>query len=62
MRNAAGQPGKQAFAQIVFTALSFAEVETVTFRVEGQSIVAPTDRGNLEAVSAEDYDPPLNPG
>lgn len=57
-----GQPGKQAFAQIVFTALSFAEVDTVTFRVEGQPIVAPTDRGNLEAVSAEDYDPPLNPG
>jgi spore germination protein GerM len=61
MGDISGQPGKQAFAQIVFTVLGFPEIHSVRFRVAGQPIVAPTDRGNLDSVSAGDYDPPLNP-
>lgn len=57
-----GQPGKEAFAQMVFTALEFPEVASVRFQVEGEAVVAPTDDGNLDVVSASNYDPPLNPG
>lgn len=56
-----GQPQKQAFAQIVFTALGFSGITSVRFRVEGKAIAAPTDNGNLEEITASDYDPPLNP-
>lgn len=61
MGDISGQPGKQAFAQVVFTVLGFTDIHSVRFRVAGQPIVAPTDRGNLDSVSASDYDPPLNP-
>jgi spore germination protein GerM len=56
-----GPTQKEAFAQIVFTALGFDEVQQVRFLVDGQAIDAPTDEGNLPVVTADDYDPPLNP-
>lgn len=56
-----GPAQKQAFAQIVFTALGFDEVQQVHFLIDGNSIDAPTDNGNLSVISADDYDPPLNP-
>lgn len=56
-----GPAQKKAFAQIVFTALGFDEVERVRFLVDGKPVDAPTDDGNLAEVSADDYDPPLNP-
>ena len=56
-----GPTQKQAFAQIVFTALSFGDVQQVRFLVDGEVIDAPTDDGNLDLVSADNYDRPLNP-
>lgn len=56
-----GQTQKEAFAQIVFTALAWEDVEQVRFQVDGEAIDAPTDDGNLAVVDADDYDPPLNP-
>jgi spore germination protein GerM len=56
-----GPAQKKAFAQIVFTALGFDEVERVRFLVDGEPVDAPTDDGNLAEVSADDYAPPLNP-
>ena len=56
-----GPNQKEAFAQIVFTALGFDEVDEVQFQVDGESIDAPTDDGNLATVTADNYDPPLNP-
>lgn len=56
-----GETQKQAFAQIVFTALSFPGVQRVRFLIDGRGVDAPTDNGNLTLVTANDYDPPLNP-
>ena len=56
-----GAVQKEAFAQIVFTALDFDEVQEVQFMIDGEPIDAPTDDGNLAVVSADNYDPPLNP-
>lgn len=56
-----GLPQKEAFAQIVFTALGFDEVEQVRFLVDGKPVDAPTDDGNLSVIGPENYDPPLNP-
>lgn len=56
-----GSTQKEAFAQIVFTALGFDEVQRVRFLIDGKAIDAPTDDGNLDVVAADDYDPPLNP-
>lgn len=56
-----GPDQKEAFAQIVFTALAWEGVEQVRFQVDGEAVDAPTDDGNLAVVSADDYDPPLNP-
>lgn len=52
---------KEAFAQIVFTALAIEQVEQVQFLVDGRVIDAPTDEGNVSLVSADDFDRPLNP-
>lgn len=62
MDDSHGEAQKQAFAQLVFTALAFPEVDRVAFLIDGKPVAAPTDRGNLERVTANDYDPPLNPG
>lgn len=52
---------KEAFAQIVFTALDFPEVTEVRFLIDGELIDAPTDDGNLALISEANYDEPLNP-
>ena len=56
-----GENQKQAFAQIVFTALSIRGIDAVRFSIQGKAVDAPTDHGNLGQVTADDYDPPLNP-
>lgn len=56
-----GPAQKQAYAQLVFTVLASRQVQQVRFKVAGQAVKAPTDQGNLDVVSADDYDPPLNP-
>jgi spore germination protein GerM len=61
MNDVQGQSQKEAFAQLVFTALEFDEVRGVRFRIDGKPIDAPTDQGNLSVIDADDYEPPLNP-
>jgi spore germination protein GerM len=56
-----GENQKQAFAQLVFTALSYRGVGAVRFHIAGKAVDAPTDHGNLARVTADDYDAPLNP-
>lgn len=56
-----GQAQKEAYAQLVFTALASGRARSVRFRVGGEPVKAPTDHGNLDVVTANDYDPPLNP-
>ncbi len=56
-----GPAQKEAFAQIVFTALGFEEVQRVRFFIDGEPVDAPTDDGNLAQIDADNYDPPLNP-
>ena len=56
-----GLAQKQAYAQLVFTTLASRQVRQVRFKVAGKAVKAPTDQGNLDVVTAEDYDPPLNP-
>lgn len=56
-----GPAQKEAFAQIVFTALGFDEVQRVRFMIDGKAIDAPTDDGNLAVITANNYNPPLNP-
>ena len=56
-----GPAQKEAYAQLVFTALVFSQITSVKFRVQGSPVDAPTDNGNLAMVTADDYSPPLNP-
>lgn len=56
-----GETQKEAFAQLVFTALSYRGVDRVRFLIEGKGVDAPTDDGNLTVVTADDYQKPLNP-
>ena len=56
-----GPTQKEAYAQIVFTALEFTQITSVQFRVQGKPVDAPTDNSNLAVVTADDYAPPLNP-
>jgi spore germination protein GerM len=56
-----GSAQKEAYAQLVFTALESPEITRVRFRVQGEPVQAPTDNANLDVVTADDYDPPLNP-
>lgn len=56
-----GQRQKEAYAQLVFTALFSGEARSVRFLVAGEAIQAPTDQGNRDVVQASDFDPPLNP-
>lgn len=56
-----GEPQKQAFAQLAFTAFAYPGVDRVTFQVTGVAIEVPTDQGAQAEVTAEDYDPPLRP-
>lgn len=61
INDVSGPAQKEAFAQIVFTALAFDDVQTVRFLIDGEPIDAPTDDGNLAEVTADNYDAPLNP-
>lgn len=61
INDVSGQTQKEAFAQIVFTTLSFEGVQQVRFLIDGDVVDAPTDDGNLAVVAAENYDKPLNP-
>lgn len=61
INDVSGPAQKEAFAQIVFTTLSFEGVEQVRFLIDGDVVDAPTDDGNLAVVSAANYDKPLNP-
>lgn len=56
-----GETQKQAFAQLAFTALASEGVTQVRFLVEGEPVEVPTDRANQRTITADDYDPPLNP-
>ena len=56
-----GPTQKEAYAQLVFTALEFTQITSVQFRVQGKPVDAPTDNSNLAVVTADDYAPPLNP-
>lgn len=56
-----GPAQKQAYAQLVFTTLASRQVQQVRFKVAGKAVKAPTDQGNLDVVTADDYNPPLNP-
>jgi len=57
-----GESQKQAFAQMVYTALAFDGVTEVGFSIEGKPVDAPTDGANQARLTAKDYDPPLRPG
>ncbi|CAN5399947.1 hypothetical protein BH10ACT1_BH10ACT1_36780 [soil metagenome] len=62
MNDISGLTQKEAYAQIVFTALAFDSVTSVRFSVNGKVVDAPTDNSNLRIVRADDYEAPLNPG
>lgn len=66
INDVSGQSQKQAYAQIVFTALRSTQVpgrqlEAVQFEVEGKAVDAPTDNGNRNSVTQADYRGPLRP-
>jgi hypothetical protein len=61
VNDTSGETQKQAFAQLAFTALASEGVTQVRFLVDGQQVEVPTDRANQRTISADDYDPPLNP-
>jgi len=56
-----GQPQKQAYAQMAFTALALPTVTAVRFMVDGKEVDAPTDNGNRGVVTGADYEGSLNP-
>lgn len=56
INNISGQAQKQAYAQLAFTAFTFADVDTIRFSVDGNPVDAPTDNGNRELVRPGDYD------
>ena len=51
-----GPDQKQAYAQLVFTALAYANIAEVRFMVEGKPVDAPTDNGNRASITENDYD------
>jgi hypothetical protein len=50
-----GQSQKQAYAQLAFTAFTFADVVRVQFLVDGEPVDAPTDDGNKAVVTPDDF-------
>ena len=50
-----GQSQKQAYAQLAFTAFTFADVVQVQFMVDGEMVDAPTDNGNKAIVTPSDF-------
>ncbi len=61
VNDTSGETQKQAFAQLAFTALASDGVTSVRFRVDGKAVEVPTDRANQRTITADAYDPPLNP-
>lgn len=61
VNDTSGATQKQAFAQLAFTALASEGVTQVRFLVDGEPVEVPTDRANQGTITADDYDPPLNP-
>jgi len=61
MNDISGLTQKEAYAQIVFTALQFPSIKSVRFSVAGEPVDTPTDNSNLPVVTADDYEPPLSP-
>ncbi|MCU1497119.1 MAG: Spore germination protein-like protein [Acidimicrobiales bacterium] len=61
MNDISGLTQKEAYAQIVFTALQFPQIKSVSFSIAGKPVDAPTDNSNLRVVTADDYEPPLSP-
>ncbi|MBX3286865.1 MAG: GerMN domain-containing protein [Actinobacteria bacterium] len=61
VNDTSGATQKQAFAQLAFTALASEGVTQVRFLVDGKPVEVPTDRANQGTITADDYDPPLNP-
>lgn len=56
INDVSGQTQKQAYAQLVFTAFAFRDLDAVRFEVDGKAVDAPTDNGNRESVTVDDYD------
>lgn len=61
VNDTSGETQKQAFAQLAFTALASEGVTQARFLVEGKEVEVPTDRANQGTITADAYDPPLNP-
>lgn len=56
INDVSGQPQKQAYAQLVFTAFAFHDLTEVQFMVDGKAVDAPTDNGNRPSVTQYDYE------
>lgn len=50
-----GQAQKLAYAQLVFTAFAFRNFDAVRFEVDGKAVDTPTDNGNRESVTKDDF-------
>ncbi|MCU1352875.1 MAG: hypothetical protein JWM05_2084 [Acidimicrobiales bacterium] len=61
MNGVGGRGAKSAYAQLVFTSLSFRDVAKVRFFIDGKAVEASTDDGAIAEVGPSNYDPPLNP-
>jgi len=62
MGNISSTSEKEAYAQLAYTVLGTGDVNRVHFQIDGKRVAPPTDEGNVETVTADSYDPPLNPG
>ena len=61
MRNISSTSEKEAYAQLAYTVLGTDGVNRVHFEIDGKRVAPPTDKGNVETVTADSYEPPLNP-
>jgi spore germination protein GerM len=61
MRTISSTSEKEAYAQLAYTVLGTDGVNRVHFEIDGKRVAPPTDKGNVETVTADSYDPPLNP-
>lgn len=52
---------KAAYAQLVFTALASGDATRVGFEVAGESVNVATDNGNLQIITASDYEESFRP-
>jgi len=61
MRNIGSTSEKEAYAQLTYTVLGTGGINRVHFQIDGKRVAPPTDEGNVETVTADSYDPPLDP-